>query len=647
MTDDRVAKKAAIKRATKTAQRDMDALDRATLDDLSGLYRQAAGDIEREILGYADGAQTLRLEVLQTMLGQVRARLSQLESARNELLEGQLVQAAQLGVAPFAESSALLGQALPVVADEAVRFVRSFVGGDGLQLSDRLWVIDRQARDEIAQAIESAVIQGHSASRAAQEFLARGQPVPSDVAGKFNMARAGTVAKGAGAALTRTPDSAYSNALRLFRTELNRAHGEAYVAGALAHPEAGGVRYLLSPGHPRPDICDMHASANIYGLGPGVYPDRGRCPWPPHPNIKSYLEIVFADEITAADRAGKQTRLEWIAAQPAALQADVLGGQRKQRAFAQGVLREGEIATPWRVLKEKYAKKGIEIRGPSGSPRPAPAPAPPVRRTRPRSSPAPAAPVASPPDTTAAPTPARPFRTFKALQAWADSQGTLFRPGTATLAAINSGLSGIRRVLDPQGIKLTALHFNQALEGAALAVSGNSRPGSKEIIHYIKFAPGANKNPQVAAQSARQSREFFSARRSREIDRLSTALANVAISGAARSRVEDLLRRVLATQRWSAHSDARITEPLAAIGSHEAGHTLYYVRELPEKWEAALNKNGATMLDYLGVSEYGATELTELFAEVTAMVHNGLIDLIPQRVLLAYREVVDAVDAVP
>ena len=59
--------------------------------------------------------------------------------------------------------------------------------------------------------------------------------------------------------------------------------------------EAVGLRYCLSPRHPRKDICDTHASADLYGLGAGVYPVDA-CPWPAHPNTFSYVEVVYSDE---------------------------------------------------------------------------------------------------------------------------------------------------------------------------------------------------------------------------------------------------------------------------------------------------------------------------------------------------------------
>ena len=80
------------------------------------------------------------------------------------------------------------------------------------------------------------------------------------------------------------------------RTEINRAHGERYKQLARADENVIGLRFMLSPRHPRVDICDEHAAADLYGLGQGVYP-VDECPWPAHPNTFSYTEAVYRDEI--------------------------------------------------------------------------------------------------------------------------------------------------------------------------------------------------------------------------------------------------------------------------------------------------------------------------------------------------------------
>lgn len=353
--------RAAIKRATLAAQRDMDALDSRSLNALKGIYQQALADIQDRIRAHAGADDNLALQELQSLLAQVNARLAELARARDMLLDEKLNEAASLGVQPFTATVGATPPALTVPAgmkinQDAVRFVKRFIAADGLQLSDRIWRLDYHAREAVTSAIEQAVIQGHGAVQAARDFLARGEAVPGDIAAKMNAANAGKIGKAAAEALTGESGSPMDNAMRLFRTEINRAHGEAYIKGALDHPDAAGVRFLLSPAHPAPDICDLHSTANLYGLGPGVYPNRETCPWPAHPNTLSYVEVVFKDEVSAEDRAGKETPMQALDRLSPAQQRGVLGAH-KHEAFKEGKLTPGMIKSKWSSVRARIERK--------------------------------------------------------------------------------------------------------------------------------------------------------------------------------------------------------------------------------------------------------------------------------------------------
>ncbi|MBF0453648.1 MAG: hypothetical protein HQL72_02385 [Magnetococcales bacterium] len=355
----RTINKAAIRRASQAARKRMGRLDREMEKNLTRIYRAASADIEAAIRGYGDEEENLRLEVLRDLLAQVNRRLTDLAGERDGLLTKNLREAAQLGVSPLVEMEAA---AMPKVAEEAVRFVRHFTAADGLRLSDRLWRVDRQAREVVTRAVESSVIQGHSAAQAATAFLERGERVPKLVRDQLAKSTGGKIARSAGEVLTGKVGSPWFNTLRVMRTEINRAHGEAYMAGAEADPEVAGFRFLLSPRHPRADICDLHASANLYGLGPGVYPSREKCPWPAHPFTLSFVEVVFKDEVSESDKKGKEDPVGWLKKQKPEVQVGVLGSVKKRAALEKGILVKGEIATPWQVLEKRYNKRGIDTK---------------------------------------------------------------------------------------------------------------------------------------------------------------------------------------------------------------------------------------------------------------------------------------------
>lgn len=350
--------KAAIKRASSKARRDMRKLDREQAARLETIYRSAVDDLSGYLESRAGDNNTLRLEVMRDLLDQATARMNLMAQERDTALGELLRDAADLGARPFLEAVGT-GVNITRVADEAVRFVTTFVADDGLQLSDRIWRIDQHGRDAVSHAISRHIIQGHSASQAAQEFVTRGEAVPAALRDKIGQANPGTIKRVIGRDLMTGDGSAYSNALRLFRTEINRAHGEAYQAAAFEDPDVIGMRFLLSPEHPRTDICDMHARVNRYGLGPGVYP-KGKNPWPAHPNTTSFVEAVFADEVSDDDRAGRETPTDWLQAQSPGVQVGVLG-VNKSWALRTGHLPENAINTPWRILKKRLERRGIDV----------------------------------------------------------------------------------------------------------------------------------------------------------------------------------------------------------------------------------------------------------------------------------------------
>ncbi|MBU1692283.1 MAG: hypothetical protein KJ958_05450 [Gammaproteobacteria bacterium] len=367
---DRTAIQAAIKRATKAAQTGMNSLDAAALSELEQVYQQAAADIQAQIQAHAGGDGKLALSELQSLRDQVGFRLSKLSETRNVLLQQKLGEASALGVDPFTVQippsppfakggiygdGLLSASAAMQINNEALQFVRTFVAADGLQLSDRIWRIDRHAREAVTGSLEQAIIQGHGASQAARDFLMRGEAVPLDIQNKMGMANAGKVGKEAAGALFAGNGSPLDNAMRLFRTEINRAHGTAYLKGAEAHPDCVGTRFLISPSHPQHDICDLHASANLHGLGPGVYPP-GKTPWPAHPNTLSYVVAVFKDEVTAADKAGKENAMQALDRLTPAQRIGVLG-VNKHEVFKEGKLTQGMIKAPWKAVQKRIGIK--------------------------------------------------------------------------------------------------------------------------------------------------------------------------------------------------------------------------------------------------------------------------------------------------
>jgi hypothetical protein len=360
---------AAIRRATINAQHAIEQLDASSAQALIELYQRAADDVEAAIRAAAAAGGTGQVEVtyLATLREQLAARITALGQARDDLIMAGIQQAAELGVRPLtAEGIAATGraaaevlsatQALELVGS-TVSFVRTFREADGLNLSDRLWRVDSGAKEAVQRAVEQAVVQGWGADKAAAEFAYRGQPVPASTAEAQKAADVDRVVR-AGDVLRDTKAGPLASSLRVMRTEINRAHGEGYMAGAAQAPGFVGFKYLLSPMHPRPDICNLLSTQNLYGLGKGVYPTRELTPWPAHPNTLSFVNAVFEEQITPADREGRETTLEALQRLAPEIREGVLG-PTKADYFDKGLLSKGMVRATVGSTQARLKRRGL------------------------------------------------------------------------------------------------------------------------------------------------------------------------------------------------------------------------------------------------------------------------------------------------
>lgn len=154
---------------------------------------------------------------------------------------------------------------------------------DGLTISNRIWRISQETRDSMKAIVQVGV--GEDAvkvARALETYVNQGAAVTS---AKFPnmMRRMGS----------RIPQNIDYNALRLARTELTAAYGEATIASAKASPAIKKVRWVLSNTHPRTDICDQYAHGGENG--DGIY-NAGDCPISPaHPNCLCTIQPAPED----------------------------------------------------------------------------------------------------------------------------------------------------------------------------------------------------------------------------------------------------------------------------------------------------------------------------------------------------------------
>lgn len=356
------ATRAAIKRASQQARNAMQQLDKDNIEALLKIYGEAMQEVKAAIRARVGAGDLVPVAQLKELLRQVEDIVDKLGGQRDALLNLGLEAAAELGVRPYTLGGVLAtgrpGQAVlnsvaaMRVSTDAVAFVQSFTAADGLKLSDRLWRLDQGAKEALTRAIGQAVVAGWDASKASAQFMYTGESVPLDVRARLAGAKADELVRKAD--LLVGDQGEVWKADRVFRTEINRAHGTAYMAGAEKTPGFVGFRFLLSPRHHTHDICDLLATQNLYGLGKGVYPDAKRCPWPAHPNTMSFVEMVFADEVTATDQSGKETVTDAMGRLTAEQRAGVLGVE-KADLYDQGKVKPWMIRSPLYAVKERLS----------------------------------------------------------------------------------------------------------------------------------------------------------------------------------------------------------------------------------------------------------------------------------------------------
>lgn len=151
----------------------------------------------------------------------------------------------------------------------------TWVDPNGYRLSDRVWNTSAHARQQIDMFLEAGIREGKGAlqmSRELERFL-----------------RPDRVNLKTSAPYGRT---ASYDAMRLARTEITRAHTEAQrVAGAM-NPFVQGLQWVLSPSHPKPDICDEYARGGPNG--DGIY-SLETVPSVPHPACLCYRLNAIVD----------------------------------------------------------------------------------------------------------------------------------------------------------------------------------------------------------------------------------------------------------------------------------------------------------------------------------------------------------------
>lgn len=172
--------------------------------------------------------------------------------------------------------------------------------GDGLNLSARLWRIEGAGRDAINSVIIDGITNGDSAwmmAKKFEEFLGAGADCPRWTSTRLYGRTAADKSAGDVTGLLSGNDcdgrGVSYNALRLARTEIQKAHALATDKVLAAQPWVEKEQCHLSASHPEADECDDVISNGENGQG--IY-EVGTIEYPLHPHCFCYKTAVLMDE---------------------------------------------------------------------------------------------------------------------------------------------------------------------------------------------------------------------------------------------------------------------------------------------------------------------------------------------------------------
>lgn len=255
-------------------------ITRESVDKVAAAYKAAAKSMAARVAATAAGSlsQTVALMLLDNLNQEMDALRGQTTLRLNE----GMTAAAQSAVERESALEALVHGAADTiqfgnVAREAVDAVAAHVYGDGLNLFDRLHELDADVRRAVGDTLVQGVAEQVSAKKLGKRLEAA-------------LARAGV----------KNP---LYRAVGIARTEIGNAHREAHIRSTM-QPDGKpkewvrGIGWRLSPSHKRPCLCEIYASDDGDGLGPGNYLPQN-APLTPHTRCLCYtvtLVVSLPDE---------------------------------------------------------------------------------------------------------------------------------------------------------------------------------------------------------------------------------------------------------------------------------------------------------------------------------------------------------------
>ncbi|WP_141431907.1 hypothetical protein [Bacillus sp. 03113] len=162
-------------------------------------------------------------------------------------------------------AAAISGIVTDRINEDVVRYVINRFGDDGLVLSDRVWNVAGDIRDEMAKTLRSGIIRGESVGT----LIKRVRDVHDNETWKIK---------------------------RLVVTEGNTAHRVADAYCAQRSPVVQAVRIHRGKADRPEHRCSQLEQEDRYGMGSGVYLPSDSEVFNPHVNCTSFLTYVLTEK---------------------------------------------------------------------------------------------------------------------------------------------------------------------------------------------------------------------------------------------------------------------------------------------------------------------------------------------------------------
>ena len=173
-----------------------------------------------------------------------------------------------------------------------------------------------------------------------------------------------------------TQEKARYHAERIARTENARAYADGQMNRFLDDDDIVAFQWKLSSRHPRYDICDFYANADLYGLGKGVYPKDKFPKLPAHPHCMCHIKPMTELDIDVNKRHNnlEQSGLEYIKSLSKKHQEVLLGVNGREQVLT-GKETWQNIARGWTsntfnarapVMSQEMPKNTVKLHPPKG-----------------------------------------------------------------------------------------------------------------------------------------------------------------------------------------------------------------------------------------------------------------------------------------